>query len=116
MRYNRILKSEWTRKRGSQGLNSALTGKPPCASTFYIKSFVSTSRTDKSANSTDIPVSTSGKAAFPDIVKSPTFACVSRMRRKEDMTVAFDDFMASPIKRAIKPMVMVTADFKRSWM
>lgn len=44
--------------------------------------------------------------------KSPTLACVKKISRKDDTMVAFEDFIAIPINKAIKLMVTMTTDFK----
>ena len=44
--------------------------------------------------------------------KSPTLACVKKISRKDDTMVAFEDFIAIPINKAIKLMVTMTTDYK----
>ena len=44
--------------------------------------------------------------------KSPTLAYVKKISRKDDTMVAFEDFIAIPINKAIKLMVTMTTDFK----
>ena len=52
--------------------------------------------------------------ALSAIVRSPIFACVSKISRNEVMIVAFEDFKAIPTNRAIKLMLTVTTDLNTS--
>ena len=45
------------------------------------------------------------------IVRSPIFACVKIINRKEEIIVAFEDFIAKPINSAIKLIVTIEIDF-----
>lgn len=55
-----------------------------------------------------------GKIKLFFIVKSPILACVRKISRKDEIMVAFDDFMARPMNNAIKLMLTITTDFKIS--
>lgn len=85
-------------------------------SIFYIKSFVSALQIERKAKSSEITVKIIGKTALSAIVRSPIFACVKIISRKEEITVAFEDFIAIPINRAIKLMETITMDFTISWI
>lgn len=82
----------------------------------YIKSFVSAPLIERNAKTSDIKVRITGKTALSAIVRSPIFACVKKINRKEEIIVAFEDFIAIPMNRAIKLMVTVTIDFTISWI
>ena len=59
---------------------------------------------ERKAKISEISVNMTGNIAL--------FAIVSIISKNEDMIVAFDDFIAIPINRAIKLMVTMTTDFK----
>lgn len=80
----------------------------------YIKSLVSALYTDRTANTKDIKVRITGKTRLFFIVKSPIFACVKKISRKDEIIVAFEDFIARPMNRAIKLMLTITTDFRIS--
>jgi hypothetical protein len=69
---------------------------------------------ERKAKISDIIVNMTGNIALFAKVRSPMFACVSIISKNEDMIVAFDDFIAKPINRAIKLIVTITTDFKIS--
>ena len=69
---------------------------------------------ERTAKISDIIVNMTGNIALFAKVRSPMFACVSIISKNEDMIVAFDDFIAKPINKAIKLMVTITTDFKIS--
>ena len=69
---------------------------------------------ERKAKISEISVNMTGNIALFAIVKSPMFACVSIISKNEDMIVAFDDFIAKPINRAIKLIVTITTVFKIS--
>ena len=69
---------------------------------------------ERKAKISDIIVNMTGNIALFAKVRSPIFACVSIISKNEDMIVAFDDFIAKPINRAIKLIVTITTDFKIS--
>ena len=77
----------------------------------YSKSLFSTPATDKTANIREIIVKTKGNTALSASVKSPTLACVKKISRNDEITVAFEDFIANPINSAIKLMVTIETDF-----
>ena len=82
--------------------------------TPYTKSFLSALYNDRAANPNETAVKTIGKTGLSDIVKSPTFACVRKISRKEVTTAALEDFIAKPTNKAIKLMLTMTTDFKIS--
>ena len=61
---------------------------------------------ERKAKISDIIVNMTGNIALFAKVRSPIFACVSIISKNEDMIVAFDDFIAKPINRAIKLIVL----------
>lgn len=61
----------------------------------YSKSLFSTPATDKTADISKIIVKTKGNTALSASVKSPTLACVKKMSRNNEITVAFFDFLTS---------------------
>lgn len=67
---------------------------------------------ERKAKTKEIIVNRTGNIALFAIVKSPMFACVSIISKNEETIVAFDDFIAKPINRAIKLIVTITTDFK----
>ena len=69
---------------------------------------------ERTAKISDIIVNMTGNIALFAKVRSPMFACVSIISKNEDMIVAFDDFIAKPMNKAIKLMVTITTDFKIS--
>ena len=69
---------------------------------------------ERKAKISDIIVNMTGNIALFAKVRSPMFACVSIISKNEDMIVAFDDFIAKPINRAIKLIVTITTVFKIS--
>ena len=80
----------------------------------YIKSLFSTLYTDRIAQIKDTRVRIAGKIRLFFIVKSPMLACVRKFSRKDEIIVAFDDFMARPINNVIKLMLTITTDFRMS--
>ena len=80
----------------------------------YIKSLFSTLYTDRIAQIKDTRVRIAGKTRLFFIVKSPMLACVRKISRKDEIIVAFDDFMARPINNVIKLMLTITTDFRMS--
>lgn len=71
---------------------------------------------DSMAKTKEMTVRIIGNTALSDSVKSPMFACVRKISKKEVTMAAFEDFMVIPANRAIKLMLTVTADFKISWI
>ena len=69
---------------------------------------------ERKAKSNEISVNIIGNMVLFAIVKSPIFACVSTISKNEEIIVAFDDFIAIPINRAIKLIVTITADLRIS--
>lgn len=66
---------------------------------------------EKNAKTNEITIKITGKTALFAIVRSPTFACVRIINRKEEIIVAFEDFIAIPINKAMKLMETTTMDF-----
>ena len=77
----------------------------------YIRSFSSTPATDRKAKISERMVRMKGNIALFAIVRSPMFACVNRISRKEEIIVAFEDFIDRPINSAIKLIVTIEIDF-----
>ena len=66
---------------------------------------------ERKAKINEIIVKITGKTALFAIVRSPIFACVKIIKRKDEIMVAFEDFIAIPINREIKLIETVTMDF-----